>query len=81
MAKRDMVDPNGAAIRSLRQTKGMSRGALATRVGCSYSHIYNIETGRKLFTVELAALIARELEVSVDQITKQDAERAAEAAA
>lgn len=63
-----MEDPNGQVIKSTREARGLSRIELAARVGCSYSHLYNLETGRKRAKPELLARIARELGKSVDDL-------------
>jgi len=63
-----MEDPNGQVIKSTRQARGLTRAQLADRVGCSYSHLYNLETGRKRAKPELLARIARELHIGLDEI-------------
>jgi len=68
-----MVPLRGDVMEDLREKRGLTRPEFAQRVGSSYSHIYNLETGRKKARRELAARIARELCVPVDQITSEEA--------
>jgi transcriptional regulator with XRE-family HTH domain len=67
-----MPKANGPVIETHRKTR-WKRTEFAKRVGCSYSHIYNIERGFMPASEELLIRIARELGVSVDEITAEAA--------
>lgn len=60
---------NGAAIAAIREARGISVGAFAGRIGCSYSYLCNIEAGRKPGSPEVLRKIADEFNVSIDAIT------------
>lgn len=64
-----MAKPNGPVIQAKRKDRGWKRTELAKRVGCSYKHIYGIESGRHPAAEELLIRIARELGTSLDDIT------------
>jgi transcriptional regulator with XRE-family HTH domain len=54
---------NGPAIAAIREARGVSVGAFATRIGISYSYLCNIEAGRKPGSPEVLRRIADELNV------------------
>lgn len=60
-----MVSGAGPAIKERRELRGLTRPELAALVGCSYQHIYNVETGQKGISLVLLSRIARKLGVSV----------------
>lgn len=61
MPPRTLAEQNGPAIRELRIREGRSIQELANAVGCSYSHLANVETETKRPTPELLYAIARAL--------------------
>lgn len=56
-----MEEHPGPAIMALRKRRGWSRPRLAKAADCSYSHLYNVETKRRVPSDELLARIADEL--------------------
>ncbi|MBR3553753.1 MAG: helix-turn-helix transcriptional regulator [Clostridia bacterium] len=58
----------GAAIKAARQKNGYTQEALAERLGVTPTHIKHIESGRRMPSVEILFLAARELHFSVDQL-------------
>src|SRR5262249_61612204 len=60
---RTSADPFASLIRKLRTERGLSLQALGKRVTASAPHLFNIETGRKLPSEELAARIASALDL------------------
>ncbi|MFV2172259.1 helix-turn-helix domain-containing protein [Actinomadura sp. LOL_016] len=59
----------GAKIRLLRQQTGVKKAPFAKRCGCSYSHLDNVEHGRKQPSIELLHRIANQLGVDIDEIS------------
>ncbi len=55
----------GAAIRTRRESQGLSQEKLALMVGSSKSHIWRIETGRVGVGIDDLARIADALDVGV----------------
>lgn len=55
-------------IRKKRLEKGLSRNALATRMGCGKSNIGNWENAKNMPTLWFLCLLADELECSVDEL-------------
>lgn len=60
----------GARIRELRKKKGLSQLELAEKVGCSETHLSNIETGSAKMGVDIAIRIAEYFDVSTDWILR-----------
>ncbi len=60
----------GARIRVLRKEKGLSQLELADKVGCSETHLSNIETGSAKMGVDIAIRIAEYFDVSTDWILR-----------
>ncbi|RKI90130.1 XRE family transcriptional regulator [Parablautia intestinalis] len=58
----------GFRIRSLREANCYTRDALAEKVDISAKFLYEIEVGKKGFTVEILYKISRALNVSSDYI-------------
>lgn len=56
----------GREIARRRVLAGIKPGDFARRVGCHYSHLANIEAGRRGASPELVARIASELECDRD---------------
>ena len=56
----------GARIRELRKENGLSQLELADKVGCSETHLSNIETGTTKVSLSALVRIANALSVSVD---------------
>jgi plasmid maintenance system antidote protein VapI len=63
----------GATIRALRLAYGWKLGNFASCVGVAYSHLSNIEAGRKRCTPQLARRVAEVLGVPVMAIANLDA--------
>jgi transcriptional regulator with XRE-family HTH domain len=62
--------PNGAAIKAIRQAKGLKGVDLAVAVGISHGHLFNIESSRrKRASDEVLDRIARNLGVPVAAIS------------
>ena len=72
---------NGAAIRRIREERELSALDLAERVGIRRRSLYNIELGNKPAGLAVLVRIARELNVKVNEILKDDAEAEPEDAA
>ena len=60
----------GARIRELRKETGLSQLELADKVGCSETHLSNIETGSAKMGVDIAIRIAEYFDVSTDWILR-----------
>ncbi len=63
-----MPQPNGSAIQKRRQELGIHRSDLATTVGLSYPHLYNIENGLKVASIEALYRIAKALGLQIDDV-------------
>lgn len=63
----------GATIRALRLAHGWKLGNFASAVGVAYSHLSNIEAGRKRCTPQLARRVAEVLGVPVVAIANLNA--------
>lgn len=62
--------PNGAAIKAIRQAKGWKGVTLASAVGISHGHLFNIESCRgKKASDEVLRRIADTLDVPLAAIT------------
>lgn len=59
-------------LRELRETKGMTATALAAAVGVTRAAISRIEGGDAQPSWDLAVRIARALNVSLDELAKED---------
>ena len=55
-------------IRTLRETKGLSQGALASAMGVSRQTVNSIETGRYTPSLPLAIGLARFFDTTVEEI-------------
>lgn len=62
----------GTRIRQLRENQGIYGSKLATWIGCSRVHIYNIEAGRSRATPEIRRSIALALHVTLADIEGDD---------
>ncbi|GEA17785.1 helix-turn-helix transcriptional regulator [Moorella sp. E306M] len=58
----------GSIIRRKRGEKGISQTRLATRIGRSPQLICDIESGRKKPSIDTLIAIAKELDISLDDI-------------
>jgi len=58
----------GARIRKLRTERGILGKQLAEAIGCSDTHVYNIEAGRSRATAAARAAIAQLLGVQLEDI-------------
>ena len=65
----------GANIRKYRKLAGLTQEKLAELVGCSNSHIGQIENGRGIPSLETTVAIANALGVLVDQLIKANSEK------
>jgi transcriptional regulator with XRE-family HTH domain len=63
-----MPQPNGPAIRQLRQAAGITMGELAEKTRVSYQHLANCELGHNTARIEFLYRIANELKVPIDQV-------------
>ncbi|MFE9099925.1 helix-turn-helix domain-containing protein [Actinomadura geliboluensis] len=59
-------------IRELRVARGLRKSQLALRCGSSYSHIDNIEHGRRIPSIQLLHRLAPELGVEFDDLALGD---------
>ena len=65
----------GEKLRTLRSQRNMTLRELAERLGFrSHGFVGDLESGRKKPSVELAVEIARLIDVSVDQLVKDELE-------
>lgn len=63
------------ALRAARRAKGLKISHLAARIdGLKVQHLANCESGHAVMSIELAHLIARELDVEVGDIVELDDE-------
>lgn len=60
----------GERIQQLRIMRGYTRDGMADKAGLSNKFLYEIEAGKKGFSVEILCRIAKALNVSCDYITK-----------
>ena len=67
----------GSRIKEIRNSRGMSRHAVASAIGRGYQWIWNIETGRKVPSVSAAFELAALLGVGVAEILGEEPEHAA----
>lgn len=58
----------GTRIKQLREAQNRSRSAFASQVGISAKHLYEIEMGKRNFSVPILARFAQVLSVSCDYI-------------
>lgn len=58
----------GERIKCMRESRGYTREMLAERTGISCKFLYEIEMGKKGFSVEILLKISRELFVSCDYL-------------
>lgn len=56
-------------IRAIREAKGLTQGATATKAHISSVHLNNIEAGRRPVTQDLLPLIAAALGCEIDAIS------------
>lgn len=63
-----MPQPNGSKIQQRREEMGIHRSALAEQVGLSYPHIYNIEAGLKVASIEALHRIANALGLTIGDV-------------
>jgi transcriptional regulator with XRE-family HTH domain len=59
---------NGAEVRSRRRSAGLTLQELGERIGCSRSHLSEIEAGRKTPSLPLAAELAEAFGCKVDDL-------------
>ena len=62
----------GETLRALREARGIPIGEFATKLNKSYSHLANIESGRKRLTPELAVQAAHLLAVRPVALLRPD---------
>jgi transcriptional regulator with XRE-family HTH domain len=60
----------------MREAKRLQKRVLASRCGSSYSHIDNVENGRRGVSDELLSRIAHELDTTVEEIEAEAAKEA-----
>lgn len=73
MAEKQVVQRFGTKLRALRKRRNLSITELATLLGyTSHGYISEIETGKKLPTIELALKIARLFDVTTDELLKDE---------
>ncbi|MBO6154129.1 MAG: helix-turn-helix transcriptional regulator [Lachnospiraceae bacterium] len=64
-----MIDENiGVRIREVREEKHLTREQLAEQIDVSAKFIYEIESGKKSFSVDILYKFSNELSVSADWI-------------
>ncbi len=56
---------SGASIKHLRNARGWTQAALATRVGCARNTIARVETGNRRPSLDLLERLARVLKVGI----------------
>lgn len=65
----------GEKLRDLRKAHGISIKELASQLGyASHSYLSEIETGKKLPTIELVLKVSHLFNVSTDQLLKDEVE-------
>jgi transcriptional regulator with XRE-family HTH domain len=62
----------GSKIKELREKKDLSLREFAKRLGCSAPHISDIEHGRRFPSDEMLSEIAKNLDISVDELKDYD---------
>lgn len=63
------MDARGDEIKRLRLARnGMSRSRLADELGCSYNHIYGLETGSNVGSEEFFNQLAQYFDVPVERV-------------
>jgi len=67
-----MPQPNGSKIQQRREELGIHRSALAAQVRLSYQHLYNIENGHKVASIEALWRIANALKLSISDVLIED---------
>jgi transcriptional regulator with XRE-family HTH domain len=68
-----MTEPNNNAVESARKAAGMSQQQLAEAVGLTQSAISLIESDRRNLKLDVAARIARVLDVPLDSLVREAA--------
>ncbi|MFD5027060.1 helix-turn-helix domain-containing protein [Streptomyces sp. NPDC058373] len=66
-----VVTPNGAAIRVIRELRGLSLRRLAHLIGRDPGYLSHVETGRQGAGDETLRRIAGELRIPLDAITRE----------
>ena len=61
----------GAAIRDLREKKGLTLEGLASKADVSYQYLSGIETGKENFSIRILEQIASALEVPLSRLVQQ----------
>ena len=56
----------GSRVKAARKHRDIQQNDLATRIGCSSSHLSEIESDKKLPSLERLKLISEELDITVD---------------
>lgn len=70
MAPAKGVDINGAAVRAIRELRGLSLSVFARDIGISVGYACNVEKGYKnSVSPEVRKAICQRLEVSIDAIS------------
>lgn len=64
----------GANVRKYRKIAGLTQGELAEIIGCSNSHIGQIENGRGVPSLDTMVKIANALGVMIDQFVVADSD-------
>lgn len=62
----------GETLKALREARGITIGEFATKLGKSYSHVANVEAGRKRLTPEMAVQSAHLLAVRPAALLRPD---------
>lgn len=57
------------AIETIRKAKGLAGGSVATAAFMSYSHLLNVEAGRRKATEQSIELLAQALDVDINAIS------------
>lgn len=63
------MTPNGAAIRAIREARGLALRRLAYLIGRSPAFLSRIETGKRGASKDTVRLIAKALETTIEAIT------------
>ena len=67
----------GERVRTFREDRGLSQSALASRMGVTQSHLSNLESGLKTWTVDMLAAAAEGLGVEARLLVARQTKRAA----